>query len=376
MNVEDLYVIPTKAQLVDVLLQNLTAAGCPATDWYPGSKQRTLLEQLESTAALELIGAMVDVAKTNWIDDAKEEWLTDLAHYIFALDRTPGTTAVQNVTLACATGYGPHTLIAGDLLVGADGKIYEANSGGSLSGGGTLSIQATAQTIGPALGNIVRLDVPKAGVTVSSSSIATVSSVKRYGSAKESDASLRARCLARWKDIAAVATRSRYVRWALASTTEITRAKAIASSFPNEVKVTVAGVSGAISGGGLTTATAYMMARRPIGIRLTIQNATTAAIQAGGSVWVPRGTKPIVQAAAQASWASYLGTTVIGGKVVVERLVQFIRNAGALDVRGAVVGNAGGGGLWQYDYQLGSTEVPVLMSGTPNLADQMLWYEV
>ncbi len=375
MIVADLYVLPTKAQLVDLYLANLTASGCLATDWYIGSVQRTMIEQTETTCALDLTNGMLEVAKQNWIDDASSDWLTDLAHQVWEIDRAPGTFAVQSVTLMLTAGFPSVVIASGEDFVAGDGKAYTADSGGSISGGGTLTITATATQVGPAQGLISRLLYPKPGLAVTAASIATVATIKRYGASVESDASLRARCLARWPSLDAVATVPRYVKWALASTTEITRVKLATTAFPNEVLITLASASGAVSGPGMTTATAYIMARRPIGPRLTIQSATNAAIGALGVVWVPRGTLAAVQAAAQTAWAAYLGMVGIGTKIILEKLVAIVRDAGAIDIQSVYLGLYGGTPV-PADYVLGSTEVPILPGAAPTLATQLNWYEI
>lgn len=373
--VTDLYVRPSKVVLFDYLVAQLQAAKVPITDWEIGSIQRTIFEQCEAPAAFDLCSnALIVLASQQWPDTATAEWLTDLAHYVYELDRSLGTFAVQNVTLACATGYGPHVIGVNEELVTTDGKFYITNSGGTLSGGGTLSVQATARQVGPITGLVAGLTSPRPGVTIQSAAVATVSGVIRFGSDDESDAALLTRILARWPSLTAVANTPRVVRWALAADPSITRVKAEAAGYPNGFNVTLASSAGGVTGGALTAATTAIQTKAGIGKVYNVQSATTVAVQAAGTVWCFKGTIPAVQAAAQAAWATYLGTLTIGTYVSFSKLIACVMDAGAYDYQSPAMGPAGGPYFTQ-DIGLTGTQVPILPTSPPDLAGQLTWYD-
>lgn len=341
------------------LLAFLQDPDFPVTDWNSGAVMRTILE-LQTEFIDDLIGRVDStipfVLTQGWADLADGDWLTAVARGIYGIARGLGTVATQTVTLAASASAGTNVFTAGTrVFLATNGQRYVTASGGTLSPSGTLAIDVTGESPGAAQGLVNRLESPLAGVSVVSSAIKIVSTVSQYGSDDETDTALMGRCLGRWPELLELLdTMDRAERWARAASTEVTRLRMDADSVnPGGVIVTVAGVSGAVSGGAVTAVQNYIDQRAPITDYITAQNATNLTITASADVTVPLARLAEIQAAANASWNAYLASAQIGGKVYRARLLQAVMDAGAIDIQ---VLHLNGFGV---DVSLSSTQVPV-----------------
>ncbi len=351
---------PSEEEVGAVILAGLTKKENPVTDWIEGATMRTMYE-LEREVTFNLVSDAVPLmAAGAFTDTAEDEWATDLALYWYDRTRVPPMAGTQEVTLACTTGNGPHLITAGrTVLLGTDGSRYIAASGGTLSGGGTLSIDALAESPGAARGLVASLEVPLVGVTVQSAAIKIVALVPQYGSDEEGDAALMARADARWPDLDAIPDMDRVEEWARAASDEVTRVRLRADPvYAGAVIVVVAGASGAITGGAVTAVQDYFDARDPITDMNTALNATNLAVDTTGTVRYPGdwGTEQLQAAkdAADEQWDDYLASTRIGDAVRRAELIQAIMDTGAVDTDATIVGAGGDDNL-----ALGTDEVPI-----------------
>jgi hypothetical protein len=378
MTMADILGQPTISVLRSDLLARLNVAGFPITDQFSGAVMRTLWE-LEAITMLDLFGLdgsaqkIANGAVPSSSNGAMGDWLTLLARMWFEVDRIPGTFCEQTVTLACAAGFGPYTLVAGrGTCTNAAGQRFTIMSGGTISGGGGLSIQVKAEQAAAGRGLCNAIPSPNLpGVTVQGSVIYNPGTGLLYGSETESDAALLVRVLARWASLDAIDTDDRIAKWAKAASTEVTRVRVDVDTVnPGGTLVTVAGSSGAVSGGALTTVQAYIRDRMPITDYETVGNATTLNIVASaGTVTVQASSLLAVQAAVEIAWLAVLSVTQIGGLVVLEKLEQILMDQpGVVDVVGLRLNS-----LPEQDVQLGANEVPV-KSGT--LTAQLTWVTV
>lgn len=365
LTIADVLEPPSKDQLKEDLREVVATDDFPVTNWQSGGVMRTLLE-LEAEVLSDLVAQAIPILVGQaFADSADTDWLRALAIGAYGLTPGSATYPSQAVTLACATGFGPYPIAAGALVaVDPAGRRYIAITGGTLSGGGTLDVTFTAETPGAARALVSALSSPLPGVTFADVGIAIISLVPQFGADEESDPALALRCQSRWPDLSLVPADDRLVRWAKAASTEVTRVR-LDADFPNPggIVVTVAGPSGAVSGGAVTAVQAYFDARSPITDYNTAQNATNLAIDAAGTVTVTAATEAAVQAAANAAWVAYLMETQIGATVFLSRLIQAVMDAGARDFTGATL-NANG------DVALGSTQVPIPGG---DLAAQLTW---
>ncbi len=196
------------------------------------------------------------------------------------------------------------------------------------------------------------------------------SSFVTVGKDQESDPTLVARCQARWPDLAAVRTQSRYLKWAKAASAEVKRVRLEEDAvYLGKLYVTLAGVAGAVSGGAVTAVRDYIDPRAPIGRIIVVRNSSPVEILGAGVVTVSAAKLAATQADAQSRWQAILFAADIGQVARVSDLVRSVMDAGAIDFTGAQL-NGGG------NVALGSTEVPILPAATPLLANQLTWQAV
>lgn len=273
----------TAETLRDELLDRLEQAEFPITAWQAGNAARTLV-QVDVTTLAELYAIVAQIGKGWSLDDAEGAWLTLHAYSRYRVSRILATFAKHEVTLTAASGAGPYSITAGQLvLVSSLGIRFRSTNASTevVAFGTPLTIEVQAETAGTK-GNTApsALITPAlAGVTMAWDS-RTLSAVD-----DELDAPLRQRCRDRWATLApAGATQATYRYW-LTSAVDgdgnpcgITRTAFPTPPGDGTVPVWVAGASGQISGPQLTAAQAYVEARRPHTDTPEISHATEAAV--------------------------------------------------------------------------------------------------
>jgi len=227
----------------------------------------------------------------------------------------------------------------------------------ALPGGTTVAFANGAGTPSFAAGDVFAFATPGTAITT-------------IGQDQEADVPLSGRCVARWPDLSVVPP-SRYIKWAKAASANVTRVRLEEDpSYLGKLYLTLAGVAGAVSGGDVTAVQTYVDKLTPTGRILIARAATTHQITATGTVVVPRGRKAAIQAAAQIAWQAYVNSTDIGGIVQVSDLIRTIMDAGAIDFTSPAL--TGG----SPNVSLSSTEVAILNTSTPLLANQLTWQEI
>lgn len=275
---------PKTAELLrDELLDRLEQGGFPLTAWQAGNTARTLV-QVDVVTLAELYALVAQIGKGWSLDDAAEGWLTLHAWSRYRVARILATFAKHSVTLTAASGAGPYSITAGQLvLVNSQGiRFRSTNSTTQTVAHGTpLTLTVQAETAG-VKGNTApsALITPAlAGVTMAWGSL-TLSAVDQ-----ELDPPLRQRCRDRWATLApAGATQATYRYW-LTSAVDgdgapcgITRTAFPTPPGDGTVPVWVAGASGLIGAPQLTAARAYVEARRPHTDTPAINHATVVSV--------------------------------------------------------------------------------------------------
>lgn len=190
------------------------------------------------------------------------------------------------------------------------------------------------------------------------------------GKDQETNEHLIDRCNARWPDLAIVRGTSRYLKWAKIASTTVTRVRLEEdATYPGKLFITLAGRAGAVSAGVVSDVQAYVDPRAPIGRIIVARSASIVQVLGAGTVTVPLARVAAIQAAAQASWQTLITNADIGQVVYASDLVKAVMDAGAIDFQGAQLN----GGI---NVVLASTEVPVINTGTPLLANQLTWVTV
>ena len=127
------------------------AEGLPATAWQPGSVPRTLLKA-DATALADLHATQAAIAKGAFLDDAEGDWLTLLAASRFDVTRVTATYTEGYFRVACASGAGPHTISAAQLLVTDGTRRWRSTntSAVTVSSAATTSFTVRAEGSGSA----------------------------------------------------------------------------------------------------------------------------------------------------------------------------------------------------------------------------------
>lgn len=273
----------TAATLRDELLARLSSAGFPVTAWQTGGAARTLA-QVDVETLAELYALVVQIGKGWSLDDAAGPWLTLHAFSRYRVERILATFAKHEVTLTAASGAGPYSITAGQLvLVNSQGiRFRSTNSTTQTVAHGTpLTLTVQAETAGTK-GNTA----PSAVITPALAGV-TMTWVSRTLSAvdEELDEPLRQRCRDKWPTLAVGQGPQGAYRFWLTSAVDgdgapcgITRVAFPTPPGDGTVPVWVAGASGLISGPQLTAARAYVEARRPHTDTPAINHATVVNV--------------------------------------------------------------------------------------------------
>lgn len=327
--------VRTADQVLASLLATLAAQGFPTTAWQSGSVPRTLLFVF-SVAIAALYVLVGDIGAAALLDYATGQWLTLHAASRFDVPRAASTFATHTLTLSNATGAGPYTIAPGQLLMQSSGGVRfrstnTANVVVPLSS--SVSITVMAETAGTAGNATPAVIVSPANAGMSS----TYGAIATSGAEEESDASLRARCKAKWSTLGRGATLDAYVYLATTSSaTTVTRAKAITGGGNGTVYVYVAQTSAAASGGQVATVQAYINVRKPFTDAVTVYPAQAIPVDVTATVTFESATynTSTARAAIEAALHTALDARPIGEDVDLGAIYAAIRGAaaGVLDV--------------------------------------------
>jgi len=328
--------VRTADQVLASLLSTLTSQGFPVTSWQSGAVPRTLL-RASSAALATLYGLVGEIGGAALLDYASGQWLTLHAASRYDVTRAPATFAEHSLTLANASGAGPYTIAPGGLLILSSGGVRfrstnTANVVVPLSSSTTITVRAEVSgTAGNATPAVI---VSPANAGMSSSYGAVVTA----GAAEESDASLRARCKAKWSTLGRGATLDAYIYLATtcADAPTITRAKAITGGGNGTVAVYIAQTSAVADAGQVSTVQAYVNARKPFTDSATVYAASAVTVDVTATVTFESATynTSTARAAIEAALHTALDARGLGEDVDLGALYAAIRGAaaGILDV--------------------------------------------
>jgi uncharacterized phage protein gp47/JayE len=217
-----------------------------------------------------LYGYLDWIAKQILPDTADREWL--IRHGLMWLKVPPRAPvfATGNITF---TGTNGSTIPSGTRVVSDAGLEYTTNALGTIASG-TSTVAMTAASSGVAsnlpAGAILSLSSPIAGVT----NLCTVPTEIANGAEEETSESLLSRILARIRNSPAGGTKTDYVDWALAASTNVRKAWC----FPNylglgtvSVVIIQQGATPAAPGGLISTVQTYIDTdKSPVGAAVTV----------------------------------------------------------------------------------------------------------
>lgn len=330
----------TQAQYLAQILATLAAQGFPVTAWQSGNAGRTLAVA-DAAALTDLRAVIADVARGGYLDTATGDWLTLLAAGLFDITRTAAVYAVGSVTLACVSTAGPYSITAGALVVTDGTRRWRSTntttktvpSGGSVVVDVRAESPGTAYNVSGSLLSTTPVSPSLAGVTVTAAS----SWLTTAGAAEESDASLRARCRARWGTLGRGANDSAYVYWARtghSAAADVTRAAVVWGAGDGKLTVYLAGPAGAVSGGTVSTVDAWLDINKPGTDDPTTASATARVVSLIATVTVDAASDSTAnRALATDALTDYFAGLDIGGDVDLGRLYEaFYAAAGIIDV--------------------------------------------
>lgn len=327
--------VRTADQVLSSLLATLAAQGFPTTAWQSGSVPRTLL-YVFSVAIAALYVLVGDIGAAAILDYATGQWLTLHAASRFDVTRAASTFATHTLTLNNAPGAGPYTIAPGQLLMQSSGGVRfrstnTANVVVPLSS--SVSITMMAETAGTAGNATPAVIVSPANAGMGS----TYGAIATSGAEEESDASLRARCKAKWSTLGRGATLDAYVYLATTSSaTTVTRARAVTGGGNGTVYVYVAQTSAAADSGMVATVQAYINVRKPFTDGVTVYPAQAIPVDVTATVTFESATynTSAARAAIEAALHAALDARPIGEDVDLGAIYAAIRGAaaGVLDV--------------------------------------------
>jgi len=321
------------------ILATLAAQGFPVTAWQSGNAGRTLA-RADAAALADLRAVIAEVASGGYLDEASGDWLTLLAKGVFDLDRELATFMEGRVTLSCDGAAGPYNVTAYSLVVSDGTRRWRSTNASTevLASGGTLSLTVKAETAGTAYNvpgdNIDFIVSPAlAGVTVS----AVTAWATTAGAADETDASLRARCRAKWGTLGRGANDSAYLHLARTGHGEeaqVTRAQVVWGPGDGTLTVYLAGPSGAVGSGIVTTVSDWIDANKPGTDNPTVQSATAIPVSLIATVTVAAASDSTAnRALATDALSAYVNGLDIGEDVDLGRLYEaFYAASGVIDV--------------------------------------------
>lgn len=335
LSFSDLIVPDTKEEAWDALLAFLESAGFPVTSWEDGSVPKTLTEG-EAEAYADLSAVVAAIAKGGYLDTAPSAWLTFLAQDIYGLPRKAAVQTKGTFRLTDAGG-GPHTFTAGELIVtSSSGLRYRNSAGGTVPLSGTLDAtfeaEATGATYNLPTDATLTLTTSLPTVTVTNPGLLGGSWITQQGANEESDASLRTRCQARWPATTyMLSTAATYQAAALTASAEVTKVKVFPNDpEPGQVKVVLAGTSGAVSGGAVSDVEAYIEDRLPLCVNASVVSAANLAITVTAELQCQAAYASAVLAQAEAALAALQAALDIGATVYRSALIEALMSPDGL----------------------------------------------
>jgi uncharacterized phage protein gp47/JayE len=336
----------TREQVFTLAIPIFQAAGSPVDSWGAFDEPRATLEFIADAIAdaseVQAQYARMGVLGTSAEDGATGDALTLKALDDFDEARKPAVQTRGTVTLTDTSG-GGHSFADGALIFSssADEDLVYRNVGAVVvPPSGSVAVTIGAESPGAAYnvsGNTIALATPVPGLALS---VATALGwVTQTGVNEEDDESLRLRCRSKWSTLTTTGPSEAYIKWALDSSDEITRARVqedpfadVTAGFP-AVTVIVASSSGPASPSALAAAVANVQLRRPLGSFVSVINATANPIDVRGQVKVKAAFRTAARAKALADLQAFFEALGLGEAVLVSQVVELLMAVpGVVDV--------------------------------------------
>lgn len=331
-SVSDLIQAPTTQQFRQTILGILQGLGFPVTVWEVDGVAQQIVYAVAETLAQTSVGQTI-ITSSGFLDLAAALTFADgtedpgpldlLAHYLYAVDRIPATSASGTLTVSNANAF-PVVVAIGDLqAINAAGYTYTNTSGGVVPASGSLGLTFAADqpgTTGTASASTISLANGPAGLSATNPAAFV-------GAAAESNASLAARCRAKLGSLSpngALAAHAYFASLATdgAGSLGVTRIGKTANQGTGVLDLYAATASGPCTGtvsppdvtpGDQTyELRQYLLSKCVPDLEmLYVHPATTASIIASGTVYVASG--GLTNAQILSALSSYFATVPVGG---------------------------------------------------------------
>lgn len=330
MTLAELVVQETKDAIYEHALSIAESLGLPVTSWQPGDPTRSLyhvvseiLATLEETAVVFIKSGFLSlVAAAANEDEAMYPWLVITAKEYFNVDAIEATFATTEVELTNSSG-ALYVIDAGDLTFKntSTDKTYHNTSGGTLSPGGTLTVDVEADEAGSdsnaSAGEIDDLVTTLLGVTCTNDTAAVASDA-------EAPNALVDRCREKLGSLSPNGPRDAYSYVAktpdLTGISTVTRVRVFGDGTTGEVTVYLASASGGVSGSDVTAVEeALATYATPLCVTLTVASASEVTVAVTYQLWIYRGvnkTEDEVEEAVQDALEDLFAARPIGGDII------------------------------------------------------------
>lgn len=316
-----LLVRQTKAQILEAGLAICRTLGLPVTTWQAGDPTRALFTyeaEFLSTLEEDVLGYVA----SGFLDYASGVWLKVLAQQVYNVDVPAATYATTSVLLTNA-GEEDFSFDPGDILFrsNVDNAItYRSTTGGSLTPGGTLSVdvEATASGSASSVGaNELELATALSGVTGTNATAAV-------GVDEQDESTTRQQCRDKLDALSPNGPRGAYSFVArsreLTGTSAVSRVRVFSDSDTGDVDVILAGPSGVVSGPDVALVEAAILKwATPQCITPNVVSATAVSVPVSYQLWIYAGankTSAEIQADIAAALAAMFARRPIGGDII------------------------------------------------------------
>lgn len=348
-------------------LQAVTPA-FPVTSWLEGGIARTLVE-LFAEGLAQMSQLVANVAAGGFLLLASGDWLTLVAEQVYEIERNEAQYTQGTCQLAAVPTSSGATITPGQLVATtSSGLRYSNTNGGTLAPGGTLNLTFKAESPGAAynvgVGTITTLSTPLPGVAINNPDLGGGTWITSQGADEETDASLQARCQARWPSLGSAPTDSPFDLWAKTASATVTRTKVLPdSTTPGQVDVYLAGASGSVGAGTVAAVQAYIDPRVP-GPSMTcvVSDSTNEPILVEATLFVKAGYEDTALAAANSNLTAYFNTVDISGEIYESDVISDLQSpTGVRNIELTVLARQSiGSGVGDIDLSA--------ISGTPRVA--------
>ncbi len=344
----DLITPTTRAATIVTMLDVFRALEFPVDSWEPTDDTMAMVEA-QAAILVEHRQQIVDIGKMGVLADAEGAALTLHSKDVYDLDREPAVRAVGSGTLTDSTA-SPQTFADGELLFTSTANpdlVFKLSGGVTVPGSGSIACLVSAESAGSdynVSGSTIAFATPIPGLTFTPDATDQTWLTVAAGTDEESDTRLRLRSQLRWDSLAATGGEGEYIRHTLNADTTVTRVAVQedpAAVYPDPaVSVCFAVNTGAPGGTVVTAVSAYVIARKPLGILIEVVGATGYTLPVRGVVYIRAAYVTAAMVAIKAALVDFFATLDIGAPAYVADIVEIIMSVAGV-VRVSLTDSAG-----------------------------------